>query len=165
MFGRRKRKDSDVTPSQGAAMRAMVLALSPEEIGLTPETAGRVWGVVMDTAMADGGWYALVVLADGTTSLYTSAAFGIIGAGTHEAVRSASGALLAAASQQLDSFTADIEDAVPPPGMVAIRALTFERRRAVVAPENDLGNGRHAASPVFYAAHEVITQTRLVAPQ
>ena len=146
-------------------MRAMVLALTPGEIGLATGTAGRVWGVVMDTAMADGGWYSLVVLADGTTSLYTSAAFGIIGAGTHEAVRTASDGLLAAASQQLDSFAPDTEDAVPSPGMVAIRALTFDGRRAVVAAENDLGNGRHAASPVFYAAHEVITQARLIAPQ
>lgn len=165
MFGRGKRKGSDAAPSQGAAMRAMVLALTPEEIGLTPGAGRQVWGVVMDTAMADGGWHSLVVLADGTTSLYTSAAFGVIGAGTHEAVRVASDALLDVADQQLDVFAGDSEDAVPSAGMVAIRALTFDGRCAVVAPEDELGHGRHAASPVFYAAHEVITQTRLVVPK
>ena len=65
-----------------------------------------MWGVVMDTGLADDGWHSLVVLADGTTSLYTSAAFGIIGAGTHEQVRLASDALLASTEQRLSSFTA-----------------------------------------------------------
>lgn len=145
-------------------MREMVLALTPEQIGLTPRAGRQVWGVVMDTAIADGGWHCLVVLADGTTSLYTSAAFGIIGAGTHETVRQASGALLELVDQQQELFAPDRDSAVPQPGMVAIRALTFGGRLAVVAPESELGHGRHVASPVFHAAHAVITQTRLVTP-
>ena len=145
-------------------MRAMVLGITPEELGLAPGAGKHVWGVVMDTAMADGGWHSLVALADGTTSLYTSAAFGIIGAGTHESVRQASEALLDLAEQHLDLFAPDGDDAVPAAGMVAIRALTFDGRRAVLAPENDLGHGRHAASQIFHAVHEVITQTRLVTP-
>ncbi|HUS23003.1 MAG TPA: hypothetical protein VMZ66_13430 [Aeromicrobium sp.] len=164
MFGRRKRHDSDGGPSQGAAMRAMVLALTPHEIGVAPHAGRHVWGIVMDTAMADGNWHSLVVLADGTTSLYTSAAFGIIGAGTHESVRLASDRLLELAEQELGLFAPDSNDAVPASGMVALRALTFEGRRVVVAPEDDLGHGRHVASPVFHAVHEVITQTRLVTP-
>ena len=164
MFGRRKQGVSTAGPSQGAALRAMVLGLAPEEVGVTPAGGRKVWGVVMDTAMADGGWHSLVVLADGTTSLYTSAAFGIIGAGAHASVRAASDALLQLAEQQLDVFTPDGDDAVPAAGMVAIRALTFGGRLAVVAPEESLGHGRHAASPLFYAVHEVITQTRLVTP-
>lgn len=164
MFGRRKRETPDDSASQGAAMRQMVLALAPEEIGLTADGGRQVWGVVMDTAMADGGWHTLVALADGTTSLYTSAAFGIIGAGTHESVRVASVALLELVEQRLDLFAPDPDDAVPRPGTVAIRALTFDGRRAVVAPESDLGHGRHLASPVFHAVHEVIAQTRLVTP-
>jgi hypothetical protein len=145
-------------------MRAMVLGLTPQEFGLAPGTGKHVWGLVMDTAMSDGGWHSLVTLADGTTSLYTSAAFGIIGAGTHESVRQASDALLELVEQQLDLFVPDSDDDVPARGIVAIRALTFDGRRAVLAPENDLGRGRHPASPVFHAVHEVITQTRLVTP-
>jgi hypothetical protein len=48
--------------------------------------------------------------------------------------------------------------------MVTIRALTFEGPQVVVAMEEELGQGRHAASPVFHAAHEVITQTRRASP-
>jgi hypothetical protein len=142
----------------------MVLALAPQEIGLEARADRPVWGVVMDSGMADGGWYSLVTLADGTTSLYTSAAFGIIGAGTHDSVRRASEALLDLAGRRLDLFAPDADDAVPTAGMVAIRVLTFDGRRAVLAPEDDLSHGRHPASEIFYAVHEVITQTRLVTP-
>ena len=142
----------------------MALGVAPQEIGLAPSSERRVWGVVMDTAMSDGGWYSLVVFADGTTSLYTSAAFGILGAGAHEQVRTASDALLGAADGYLNLFTSAKDDKVPPPGMVAIRALTFEGPQVLVATEDELGQGRHPASPVFHAAHEVITQTRRASP-
>lgn len=49
-------------------------------------------------------------------------------------------------------------------GMVVIRALTFEGPQVVFAVEDELGQGRHAASPVFHAAHEVIAQTRRASP-
>lgn len=167
MFRRGKRPEHrGHAPSQGAAMRSTVLELqlAPSEIGLSAESRCKVWGVVMDTAMSDGGWHTLVVLADGTTSLYTSAAFGIIGAGMHESVRVASDALLAEAEQHLDLFVPATDKAVPAPGMVAIRALAFEGPRVLVAPEKDLGHGRHSAAPVFYAAHNVITAMRQVTP-
>ena len=165
MFRRRKQPASpEPAQSQGAGLRAMALGVDPQELGLSPSSGRRVWGVVMDTALSDGGWHSLVVFADGTTSLYTSAAFGIIGAGAHERVRIASDALLVAADGHLDLFTTAKDDAVPPPGMVTIRALTFEGPQVVVAMEEELGQGRHAASPVFHAAHEVITQTRRASP-
>ncbi len=165
MFRRGKRAAiAGQPPSQGASMRSMVLGLTPGEIGLAPDSTGTVWGVVMDTAMSDGGWHSLIVLADGTTSLYTSAAFGIIGAGSHDSVRAASDVLLDMTQRQLDLFTASQDDAVPPPGRVAIRALTFEGPGVLVAPEDELGHGRHAASPLFHAAHEVITRMRSVTP-
>jgi hypothetical protein len=165
MFRRGKRPaQADQAPSQGATMRSMVLGINPSEIGLSPDSGSHLWGVVMDTAKSDGGWHSLVVLADGTTSLYTSAAFGIIGAGTHESVRVVSDALRAAVEQHLDLFAPTTDNAVPESGSVAIRALTFEGPRILVAPEEELGHGRHAASPLFYAAHDVITAMRQVTP-
>jgi hypothetical protein len=71
---------------------------------------------------------------------------------------------LAAADGHLDLFTPAKDDEVPPPGMVAIRALTFEGPQVVIAKEDELGQGLHAASLVFHAAHGVITQTRRAMP-
>ena len=145
-------------------MRSIVLELTSSEIGLSADPGNKVWGVVMDTGMSDGGWHSLVVLSDGTTSLYTSAAFGIIGAGMHESVRVSSDALLAGIEQSLDLFAPATDKTIPASGTVAIRALTFDGPRILLAKEGDLGHGHHSASPLFYAAQDVITAMRQVTP-
>ncbi len=137
--------------------------VEPATIGLTGSAEEPVWGVVMDSMFAEAeGWHCLVALADGSTSLYTSAAFGIIGGGAHETVRAASRDLLALTGQRLDLFSPMADTALPSGGMVTIRALTFGGPLVVTATENDLGNGRHPASPIFHAAHDVIGQLRMV---
>lgn len=140
----------------------MALSTDPATLGLT-QGGREVWGFVMDTGMPEG-WYTVVALADGTASLYTSAAFGVIGAGTHESVAAAREVLLAASNDSLDLFDADRDASPPAPGVVVMRALTFDGRRAVIASEEELGNGGHPASSVFYAAHAVITAIRHVTP-
>jgi hypothetical protein len=142
----------------------MALAVSPAELGLDSSSGSGVWGFVMDTAMSPEQWHCLVVFADGTTSLYTSATFGVIGAGTHLGVRAASDSLLVTAGEHLDEFSPSSDTAIPPPGQVTLRALTFAGPRIVTAAEQELGHGRHQASPVFHAAHAVIAQIRQVTP-
>jgi hypothetical protein len=119
----------------------------------------------MDTAFRNGGWYCLATLAEGTTSLYTSSAFGIIGAGMHATVRDASQELLGLVADRLELFDETNDQGLPAPGTVAIRALTFRGQRVVVAPEEELGNGRLPASPMFHAAHNVIGQVRMIDEQ
>ncbi len=144
----------------GGKMRAQVLALKPTTVGLKP-AAGPMWGFVMDV-VTDTDWYALVVLADGSTSLYTSSTFGIIGGGAHATVREAGQALWATAEGLLDVFTLTTDTALPPAGSTTLRLLRFDGQRVVVGTEDELGAGRHPASPVFYAAHEVLGRLRLV---
>lgn len=164
MFRKRKQPPGSQSPqSQGPRLRTMALTVSPAELGLQG-AASDVWGFVMDTAMSAGQWHCLVVFADGTTSLYTSAAFGVIGAGTHPGVRSASDALMTMAGQFLEEFMPSDDTAIPPPGQVTMRALTFAGPRIVSADEQDLGHGRHPASSVFHAAHTVIAQIREMTP-
>ena len=140
----------------------MVIDLDPASVGLSPATSGPVWGVVMDSVFPTGDWYCLAVLADGTTSIYTSGGYGVIGAGQHESVRTAGSSLLAKAAQQLALLGPSGSSALPAPGMVALRALTFDGQRVLIAAENELGKGKHPASALFYAAQEVITQVRLI---
>lgn len=145
-------------------LRSMVLRLSPEELGLTKDTSpGPVWGLVMETGM-EGGYYTLVALADGTTSLYFSNGGGILGGGEHEPVRKAGGELLTAANQFLES--AAPASSAPPPaqGLTTFYFLTFDGIRSYTAPEEELGYQRDRLSPVFHAAHAVITELRLRAP-
>lgn len=147
-----------------AGLRSMVLGLTPGEIGLSPESyPGTVWGVVMETGL-ESGFYTLVALADGSTSLYFSTGGGIIGGGEHEPVREASRELLAVADR-LASKAAPAADTAPPgAGFTRFFLLTFEGLRSYGAPEVELGEQRDPLSPLFHAAHAVIAQLRHVAP-
>lgn len=161
MFGRRKRTEpSPIDPSPGPDMRRAVLTLDPSEVGLD-RSHGEVWGTVMDASTADGGWYSLVCLADGTTSLYTSSTFGVIGAGQWPHIAQASTAFLQQVAESLELFEPARTHELPPPLFVALRALTWQGERWVVAPEEDLVDERHAASPLFHAAHDVIGLIRM----
>jgi hypothetical protein len=141
-------------------LRGSLLALDPADVGIAPSAdLPRVWGALMEMGTPDGA-ASLVMLADGTTSLYASTGGGVIGGGQHAPVAAASTAFLAELERHLDSFTPDSGDDLPDPGQVAFRALTYSGRRALVAREQDLGERRHPESPLFFAGHEVITQLR-----
>jgi hypothetical protein len=86
----------------------------------------------------------------------------MIGGGEHPQVAAASRAALRVVEAHLDHFPAATDDTLPPPGGVVLRALTYEGRRAVQAPEDDLGEGRHPLSDVFHAVHDVITELRML---
>ena len=51
---------------------------------------------------------------------------------------------------------------LPAAGEVALRALAFDGPRLTLADEDDLGYERHELSPIFFLAHDVITQLRLI---
>ncbi|WP_426594568.1 hypothetical protein ACPPVS_03350 [Cellulomonas sp. McL0617] len=161
MFRRRTNVD-DPSPSAGFGLRAQALSLDPAAIGLSPGSGGPMWGIAMDTAMSGSDWFTLVALVDGTVSLYTSSGSGIIGGGAHASVRAASDALLVLVGERLDFFAPTTSDDLPQDGQVVIRVLTFGGQRSISAPERELGGGRHAASSIFYAAHAVIAQLRVV---
>ncbi len=143
-------------------LRAQILGLDPAEAGLGQGPERPVlWGAVMDMGYPRGT-ATLVALADGTTSLYTSSGGGIIGGGFHQAVASATRSFLAELEQHLPGLQPDLDPVLPAEGQVIIRALTYSGRLAAQAPEDDLGHGRHPLSPVFHAAHRVITELKLI---
>ena len=115
----------------------------------------------METGFPDGS-FTLSSLADGTTSLYFSTGGGIIGAGGHDSVRNASGRLLLEAqqfhlkAQKVNNFPK------PGPGEVIFYFLTFDGVRSYTALEDDLGNERDELSSLFFAAHNVLTELRII---
>ena len=115
----------------------------------------------METGYPDGA-ATLVCLSDGTTSLYTSSGGGIIGGGSHESVVRQTEKLLQVVDGHLAQMAEAVDQSLPADGYTIIRALTREGPRTYQALEVDLGKGRSVMSPVFYAAHDVITQLRLI---
>jgi hypothetical protein len=104
----------------------------------------------------------LVCLSDGTTSLYTSTGGGIIGGGAHERVVRENANLLTILGAHLSAMSPSADDKLPRDGQTSIRALTNEGQLLFEASENDLGNARSEMSPVFHAAHSVISELRMI---
>jgi hypothetical protein len=77
-------------------------------------------------------------------------------------VAAAARSFLAALEHHLTLLHHDPGTALPVAGQVIIRALAWTGRMSAAAPEDDLGHGRHPLSPVFHAAHRVITELRLI---
>src|SRR6185437_3309096 len=99
MFRRRKDAqpvEASSTPADVfVGLRNQVLNLDPDSIGIRPGASGAAaWGCVMETGY-QRGVATLVCLRDGTTSLYTSSGFGIVGGGAHQSVLAENTRLLA----------------------------------------------------------------------
>lgn len=161
MFRRRRsgrgRADSPLMELRLQALHANAAVLNIEPSERFP----NVFGVVMDTTY-ENGIATLVAFADGTTSLYTSTGFGIIGGGAHAQVVRAGRALLRSAEEHLHEFIPDRSDDPPQVGSVTIRLLTFASRVAATEEESSLGAGRSPLSPVFHEAHAVIAELRKI---
>jgi hypothetical protein len=149
-------------------LRRQIIELGPDEVGLEPSAElPTVWGLVMDLGFpgdsgSAGGTATLVALADGSTSLYLSNGGGIIGGGARPRVAAATLRLLGVLERQLDLMSAGMPAGMPAAGRVVLRALAYAGPRSVEADEEDLEYHRHPLSDVFHAAHEVITELRLV---
>jgi hypothetical protein len=141
-------------------LRRQLLDLDPAEAGLDRFSAGhRVWGALLETGYPTAT-ATLVALADGTTSLYLSTGGGIIGGGGHAQVAAATRSFLTVVEDHLGLLSPDKDSSVPVAGRVIVRALTHQGRYRAEAQEDDLGNGRHPLSAVFYAGHGVLTELR-----
>ena len=142
-------------------LRNRILTLPPHEAGIV-QSAGipNVWGVLMETGYPEAV-VSLVALADGTTSLYFGTGGGIIGGGKFSAVADASRGLVSRSEHYLQRMTPTTSFPLPSIERVRFHVLTFSGAFTADGDEKELGDGRHALSPLFYSAHEVITQLRL----
>lgn len=159
---RRKPKPDPAETVRGLRQRA--LTVEAVELGLAPTTARpHVWGVLMETGHPEAV-ATLVVLAEGSTSLYFSNGGGIIGAGEHEAVRVASESLLSTAEAHLAHLAPAAATPLPEVGRVRFYLRTFAGTVGAEGEELELGEGRHILSPLFHRAHAVITAVRESTP-
>jgi hypothetical protein len=148
-----------------ANLRNRIFKLNPKEVGIlqTRETP-NVWGILMETGYPEAV-VTLVSLADGTTSLYFSNGGGMIGGGTHATLARSAKAFVATAEKYFQQM--DLTKAFPLPtvGRVRFYVLTFSGALTLDVDENELGDGRHALSPLFYSGQDVIAQFRAIQEQ
>ena len=151
---------ADTGESVYDGLRRQIFDLDPDAVGLTGiGQPGGVWGVVFELGL-EAATVTVIALADGTTSLYTTGGFGIIGGGGHPAVVVANRKLREAVAAQLPAFRPDQGSDVPGPEDLRVRALTTDGRRVADAAQADLLDGTHPLSDLFFAGHAVITRLR-----
>ncbi len=143
-------------------LRSQLFTLDPSELGLTPgPELPRVWGVLMEIGYPEGP-VSLVVIGDGTVSLYLPTGGGIIGAGAHRPVWAAGKALLETAEDVLELLDRPSDSSFPGPGEVKFHVLTFMGPRMAGGPERTIATGLGPLSALFWAGQAVITQIRLI---
>ena len=143
-----------------AGLRWQVIHLQADQLD-GELTQAPILALLMETGY-EKAVATLVAVADGTISLYFSTGGGIIGAGAHESVVQASHRWLEAGAAFLEQLEPVADPPLPAAGQTQFVAVTSDGLRAAVASEEDLGRNRHALSPLFYAAQDVIAQVRLV---
>jgi hypothetical protein len=161
-----RRKKNDATPAVAdvfSELREQALRLAPDQLGDAVPAEAGILALLMETGYREAV-ATLVAVADGTTSLYFSNGGGFVGAGTHPTVAEASRKWLEAGKTFLPALSEVTEPPLPGVGTTQFVAVTPDGLRGAVAPEDDLGGNRHELSPLFHAAHEVITQIRLTQP-
>ena len=161
-----RRKQDAATPPVAdvfSELREQALRLTPDQLGEAVPAEAGILALLMETAYREAV-ATLVAVADGTTSLYFSNGGGFVGAGTHPTVAEASRLWLEAGGTFLPALSNVTEPPLPGVGTTQFVAVTPEGLRGAFAPEDDLGGNRHELSPLFHAAHEVITQIRLTQP-
>lgn len=144
-------------------MRQEALTIPHNQLDWDGRRRPRVWGVIMEAAQANGSVATLVVFADGTTSLYSSAGGGIVGAGPQRDVRRASDEMLEVAGGTEGDMAAPAAGGtfpLPTAGRVRFYLRTNGGLRTAEAAEDELKAGSHALSGLYTAGQAVLSEVR-----
>jgi hypothetical protein len=160
LFGRKRDSEQPPPAEVYMGLRQQVLGLTPDQLG-DEFAEAPILALLMETGYPEAV-ATLVAVVDGTSSLYFSNGGGLIGAGEHEAVAEANRRWLETAREFLPQLPAIMDTPLPADGRTQLVAVTPDGLRGVVAPEEELGEGEHGLSPLFYGGRDLITQIRLV---
>jgi hypothetical protein len=148
-----------------ANLRNKIFKLNPKEVGiLQTKKTPNVWGILMETGYPEAV-VTLVSLADGTTSLYFSNGGGMIGGGQHATLARSAKSFISTAEKYYQQMNLTKAFPLPAVGRVRFYVLTFSGVLTLDADENELGDGKHGLSPLFYSGQDVIAQFRAVQEQ
>lgn len=142
-----------------ADLRSLAFTRTADELGLNENETGPVFGLIMETGYPKA-LVSLVVFAEGSTSIYFGNGGGIIGAGEHAPVRKAASELISTAATFVPEMKATKGPDLPAVGEVRFYLLTYSGLRSAAGIEEELGSGNHKLSPLFFAAHQVISAVR-----
>jgi hypothetical protein len=137
------------------SLRGRLFLTDPKTLGLSSDGEERFWGMMVDIGI-ENGVATLVVLRDGSISLYLSNGGGVIGLGQHDALHEKAAKILELAeSFSLEGPEAE-RDTLPSEGFTRFNFLGYNGVRAVEEDDQELEDGAHALSPLYNAAHDLL---------
>ncbi len=144
-------------------LRSNAFSITPENINLSLNNKNSVYGIIMETGYPDAV-VSLISLADGTTSLYFSNGGGMIGIGKHEKPKAKSIFFTNEANNYLPFSQQEKSNKfrLPEKNEVIFYFLTTNGIFSFADLEENLGNEKSKLSKLFFIAHELITEARLV---
>ena len=123
---------------------------------------GPIAAVVIDIPTEDG-FVTFAAFADDTTSFYTSAGGGTLGAGAFRPVAEATQNLLRAAAAHVELFAEEDTGDLPSAGTVRFHLVSSNGNRFLDLPLSEFfGREDHGFRPLVEAAQGVVTGIRLV---
>lgn len=143
-----------------ALLRARVFSLTARDLLLDVATCPALWGLIMEIGFADDV-VTLVVLDDGSVSIYLRSGTGRIGCGLHSGVRATSARALQQARTLTLTEAANSAFPMPVDGEVHFYFHTSTGLRACVASRAQLEKGDLALSELYGAARAVIDMVEL----
>ncbi|HEV7473818.1 MAG TPA: hypothetical protein VGN90_07205 [Pyrinomonadaceae bacterium] len=145
----------------GRGLRQMALTTPPKDMDIKPSAAfPRVYGVLMDFPVNQEVTATVFSLSDGTSSLYTTSTFGILGGGGHASVRAAAMKFVKAADRFHDAATPTKEYPYPASDRVRFYLLTFDGVRVVDTDFAAINNGTSKYRELFGLGQDVLTELR-----
>lgn len=141
-------------------LRKMALTTSAAKLKFRPDRAfPTTFGVVIDFPVGDQT-ATILALRDGTTSLYTTGTFGVLGGGAHPTVRKASLDLIKSASPHWRGAKPTQSTAYPTGDHVRFYLLGYHGVRMVETSMQSLRDPSNPYSPLWIAANRVLTELR-----
>ena len=120
--------------------------------------------MILETGYPEGV-VMLVVMSDGTISLFSNGGGSVLGAGKYPGPAQAARKLALAGAQLGPRMPIVTDYALPQMGVAKLYVLIGGMVRGVAGRERDFGENRVQFSPLFHAAHHVIAEIRRIPPQ
>jgi len=139
------------------SLRDRVFSLTAGDLGVPDSTP--VLAVLMEMGFPEAV-VTLVSVVDGSTSLYFSTGGGMIGSGEHADVATVSKQFVQDVGESDFGFADADTRPLPLRGSVRFYVVRPGEVVTTEASEDELGNNRHALSPLFHRAQEVISAVR-----
>lgn len=152
---------SSPSDSLGAHLRNMALTTPVEALGFSADAEyPEVYGVLVDWPIDKKTVASILAMRNGTSSLYTTTSFGVIGGEMHASTRQAAERCVRVAADCLASSEHVADYPLPAKGRVHFYLLTYNGVRLCTSAEAGLVRGADPLGVLFNAAQVLMAQLR-----